>query len=236
MVKKNIVVIGGGGAIGGAFIRKLSKSYEGSCVYCFSSAKLNFENVICNSIDYNNEDSIFSSANLVPNDIDLIIVSTGILHSDGIMPEKSLNDITRHKLITLFNSNTVVPTLIAKHFIPKLSKSRQSSFCILSARVGSISDNYLGGWYSYRASKCALNMIIKSLSIELSRKNKLASIIGIHPGTVNSELSKPFQKNILENKLFSPDFAVENMIKVIKSLDCRQSGKIFAWDGSEIKP
>ena len=106
----------------------------------------------------------------------------------------------------------------------------------MSARVGSISDNKLGGWYAYRASKSALNMMIKNLSIEVGRKNKNAILVGLHPGTVNSKLSKPFQSNVPEKKLFTPDQSVNYLLQVLSKLKNEDSGKIFAWDGSEILP
>ena len=112
----------------------------------------------------------------------------------------------------------------------------ESIFAALSARVGSISDNQLGGWYSYRASKAALNMIIKNIAIEISRVNKKAIIVGLHPGTVDSNLSKPFQGNVPYGKLFTPEYSTQKLVEVLKSLTSKQSGKCFAWDGKEILP
>ena len=115
-----------------------------------------------------------------------------------------------------------------------LDNQNPSVLSFLSARVGSISDNKLGGWHAYRASKAALNMLIKNFSIELNRTNKLAKVIGLHPGTVNTQLSKPFQRNVSENKLFTPEFAASSMASVINNLHDSQSGSIFAFDGSKI--
>lgn len=124
--------------------------------------------------------------------------------------------------------------MVAKHFLPKLAKDQRAVFAALSARVGSISDNQLGGWYSYRASKAALNMIIKNLSIEMKMRYKQAIIVGLHPGTVDSRLSKPFQANVPAGKLFTADYAVAKMLEVINTLTPENSGKYYAWDGKEI--
>ena len=126
--------------------------------------------------------------------------------------------------------------MIAKYFLPKLNREKRSIFAALSARVGSISDNQLGGWYSYRASKAALNMVIKNIAIEISRFNKKAIIVGLHPGTVDSNLSKPFQVNVPYGKLFTPEFSTQKLVEVLRSLTSKQSGKCFAWDGQEILP
>ena len=131
--------------------------------------------------------------------------------------------------------NTFGPAMIARYFIPLLNKENTSFFGVLSARVGSISDNKIGGWYSYRASKAALNMIIKSLSIEVARNNPNAIIVGLHPGTVDSNLSNPFQKNVSDGKLFTPDYSIAKMTNVINSLTTRDTGNCFAWDGERIE-
>jgi NAD(P)-dependent dehydrogenase (short-subunit alcohol dehydrogenase family) len=104
----------------------------------------------------------------------------------------------------------------------------------LSARVGSISDNRLGVWYAYRASKAALNMILKNAAIEMARRYKKASIIGLHPGTVDTTLSKPFQRQVQEGKLFTPEYSSVCLLKVINDFEPEQSGKVFAWDGKEV--
>ena len=111
-----------------------------------------------------------------------------------------------------------------------------SIFAALSARVGSISDNQLGGWYAYRASKAALNMIIKTAAIEVRRRNPHAIVVGLHPGTVDSDLSKPFQGNVPEGKLFTPDFAAGKLLTVLEGLAPAQTGRCFGWDGEEILP
>ena len=132
--------------------------------------------------------------------------------------------------------NTIGPTLVGKYFIPFLRKDARSVFAFLSARVGSISDNKLGGWYSYRASKTALNQIIKNFSIEVKRSNINAIFVGLQPGTVKSYLSKPFEKNVKADRLFTPDYSAEKLLDVISNLTNGDSGKVYAWDGEEIRP
>ena len=168
--------------------------------------------------------------------LDLVIVATGMLHDHPIMPEKSLGHISSSALQQLFKVNSLTPAIIAKHFLPKLNNKKTSCFAALSARVGSISDNRLGGWYAYRMSKAALNMLIKTASIEIQRRNKHAIIIGLHPGTVDSPLSKPFQTHVPAQKLFDADFSVACLLKVIMDLEPKHTGKCFAWDGQEIHP
>jgi len=237
---KNIVIMGASGGIGSAFVRQLSSLYPDADIHAFSRNPLNFnlENVTCYAIDYDNEDSIKDAALISSKTfmIDMVVVAIGILHEANIKPEKSLKDISTEKFYRLYYVNAILPALIAKYFAPLLNSGNKSFFAALSARVGSVSDNNLGGWYSYRASKSALNMIIKNVSIEIARKNKMAIVVGLHPGTVKSNLSKPFQTSVPDNKLFNPDFSAAKMIEVLHSLEPNQSGRCFSWNGKEIAP
>lgn len=237
---KNIAIIGSSGALGNAFKEHLATAHPASQIHAFSRSKQDdFKSNITNYvIDYTNEQSINESASLAAKQapFDLVIVATGILHEGKFMPEKSLRDLSTEKFRQIFEVNTILPALLAKHFIPELNRNSRSIFAALSARVGSISDNQLGGWYSYRASKAALNMVIKTAAIETARRNKQAIVVGIHPGTVQSGLSKPFQASVPEEKLFTPEFSVNKMLGVIDNLEVDQSGKCYAWDGEEIAP
>jgi NAD(P)-dependent dehydrogenase (short-subunit alcohol dehydrogenase family) len=228
---KNIAVIGSSGAIGGAFVTRLALLYPNAVIHGFSRSS-------SPQIDYQDEASIKQCATLASQDalLDMVIVATGILCDGDILPEKSLKELSAEKFQHLFMANTIVPALIAKHFLPLLNKNSRSIFAVLSARVGSISDNYLGGWYAYRASKAALNMVIKNAAIEVGRRNKQAIIVGLHPGTVDSKLSQPFQSNLATNKLFTPQFSVEKMLRVLDNLNIQQSGKCFAYNGKEVLP
>ena len=150
--------------------------------------------------------------------------------------EKSIRDIKIENFIKIFSVNTFGPALIGKYFLPLMTKNKKSVIAFLSARVGSISDNKLGGWYSYRASKSALNQIIKNFSIEAKRTNPSGIIIGLQPGTVKSKLSEPFQKNVKKGKLLFPKDSVKSLIRVVESVMQNDSGKIFDWKGEEIAP
>ena len=144
--------------------------------------------------------------------------------------------LTADAMVALYRVNTVGPALIAEHMIQALPKDRRSVFAALSARVGSIGGNRLGGWHSYRASKAALNMIIANLAIELRRTRPHAITIGLHPGTVDTSLSAPFQKRVAEGKLFSPSSSARHLLSVIDSLTDTASGTVMAWDGQRILP
>ena len=228
---KNIAIFGSSGGIGQAFVNILSQEHPDAHVYGFSR-KGPYH------IDYSREDSIAQAAQTASSTgpLDLVIVTNGVLHTPDILPEKSLKDISREKFQHLFDANTIVPALIAKHFLPHLNRETPSIFAALSARVGSISDNELGGWYAYRASKAALNMVIKNASIEIERRHKNSIIVGLHPGTVDTHLSKPFQKNVSLEHLFTPHDCAKNLLQVLSSLTPAHSGKCFAWDGNQILP
>ena len=240
-MKKNVAVIGSSGAIGNAISKILQNNELVETVYNFSRStgiesskkEKNF------FIDIENEDSIKRSVKNIPENIkfDLVFVATGILHdNEDIYPEKSIRDISEVKLKKVLMVNTIGPTLVGKYFIPFLDKNKKNVFAFLSARVGSISDNKIGGWYSYRASKTALNQIIKNFSIEVKRSNPNSIFVGLQPGTVKSNLSKPFEKNVNSSNLFSPEYSAEKLLKVINDLTLKDTGKFFAWNGEEIQP
>lgn len=239
-IPNNIAIIGCAGAIGSAFTRQLSVFYPCATIHAFSrhTPEDVLSNIIYHTIDYRDESSIEKSSLAASRDapLDVVIVATGLLHDGELKPEKSLRDLSAEKFQRLFEVNTILPALIAKHFLAKLNKENRSVFAVLSARVGSISDNQLGGWYAYRASKAALNMIIKNAAIEIRKHNKQAIIVGLHPGTVDSRLSKPFQSNVATGKLFTPEFSAQKLLQVLEKLTPENSGKCFAWDGQEIYP
>lgn len=167
--------------------------------------------------------------------ISMVIVATGVLHSTQKGPEKSLRDLDPDWMIENFRINAVGPALVAKHFLPIMAKHGPICFAALSARVGSISDNRLGGWHSYRASKSALNMFIRNIAIEWQRKNPQSIVVGLHPGTVETALSAPFKGNPAHER-FTPARAAGDMLNVLHGLKPEQSGQIFAYDGSLIAP
>jgi len=236
----NAVIVGATGGIGGAFVEALMELETVSRVFALSRSDPRLGTTRANwmPIDIENEDSIqkcVEEIGFLVGELHIVIVATGVLHiGDTLQPEKTWRSLSAKSLERAFRINTVGPILLAKHFLPLLSKNRKSAFAALSARVGSISDNRLGGWHSYRASKAALNMLLKTLSIELTRVNPHALCVSLHPGTVDSRLSKPFQANVPKGKLFSPQSAASHLLTVIDGLTPEQSGKLFAWDGREI--
>lgn len=236
----NVAVIGASGGIGGAVVQALADCSQVERICAFSRQENGFDDsrrVVSARIDLMNEDSIRNAAALLQETgpLHLIFIATGILHQrDGLQPEKTWNSLDPEAMALAFKINTVGPALVAKHFLPLLAKNRKSVFAALSARVGSISDNQLGGWYSYRASKAALNMLLKGFSIELARRNDGAICVGLHPGTVDTDLSAPFQRGVPAAQLFSPVTSAHHLLKVIDQLVPTDSGKVFAWDGAEI--
>jgi len=232
----NVAVIGASGGIGRGFVDHLSAHDNVEHVYAFSRSDVGFddEKVTSGYIDILNEDSIAAAVALVEDKLDIVIVATGVLHDKNTQPEKSLRDLSMQQFHAVFEVNTFGPALVAKYFTTLLPRNRRSVFAALSARVGSISDNGLGGWYAYRASKAALNMVIKNTAIEVARQNKEAAIIGLHPGTVDTGLSEPFQSKVASGKLFTPEHSAGCLLRVINDVRPQQSGRVFAWDGTEI--
>ena len=145
-----------------------------------------------------------------------------------------MREVSREGFQELFAVNTVGPSLVAKHFLPRLRKGAKTVFAALSARVGSIGDNRLGGWYSYRASKAALNMVLKTLSIEHARRWPESAVIGLHPGTVATALSRPFTARTPADRIFSPEAAADYLIRVVDNVTPENTGRILAWDGQQI--
>ncbi len=228
-------VIGASGGIGRALVQNLIAQPRVKSLYAFSRSYCDLESdkIIKAHIDIADEISIKTAASTIEKNLDLLIIATGILDDGKLLPEKSLRDLDIESMRHCFTVNTFGPALVAKYFIPHLPRERRSVFAALSARVGSISDNHLGGWYSYRASKAALNMMIKNTSIEVGRRYKHAVILGLHPGTVKTELSQPFQKNV-KHDIFTPTDAANHLLTVIDKVTPEDTGKCFAWDGQEL--
>lgn len=166
--------------------------------------------------------------------IDLIINTVGILHGDGIVPEKLLEHVSLSAMHKAFTVNAFGPLLLAQALLPWLKLRRRVVFASLSARVGSIADNQLGGWYSYRASKAAQNQLMKTLSIELRRRNPESIVLSLHPGTTDTPLSRPFQSNVESHKLFTPAFVADRLLQLVTQANVEDSGRFIAWDGQPI--
>jgi len=167
---------------------------------------------------------------------DLVIVASGLLHDAdrAIAPEKSLRAIDGEAMARIMAINTIGPALVAKHVLPILPRDRRAVFAVLSARVGSISDNRLGGWHAYRASKAALNMLLVNFAIEMQRTHPQAIVAALHPGTVATGLSAPFQRGVAPEKLFTPETCAASLLDVIGGLSPADSGGFFAWDGARL--
>jgi NAD(P)-dependent dehydrogenase (short-subunit alcohol dehydrogenase family) len=225
------VVIGSSGGIGSALVAALAHS--GVEVHALSRSGGSEP-----PLDLTSQTSIAEAATRIGQSgpVDLVIVATGLLHSAGIKPEKSWRGLEAGTLAQYFAVNAIGPALVAKHFLPLLSREGRSAFAALSARVGSIGDNRLGGWHGYRASKAALNMLVKTLAIELARTRPEAICVALHPGTVDTDLSRPFQQSVAPDKLFTPEVAAAHLLTVLERLTPEDSGGCFAWDGRRIEP
>lgn len=180
------------------------------------------------------EAGIAAAADAAGSNLSHVIVSIGLLHLDGVGPERDWRQIDPDWMLESFRVNSVLPALMAKHFLPRLRRDERAVFAALSARVGSIGDNRLGGWHSYRASKAALNQLVRTLSVELGRKNPAAIIAALHPGTVDSAMSQPFQRNVPDGQLQDPAKAAARLWAVIDALQPADSGGFFAPDGSAL--
>ncbi|MBU1347963.1 MAG: SDR family NAD(P)-dependent oxidoreductase [Alphaproteobacteria bacterium] len=221
------VVIGASGGIGGAVAQALEASGRYGVVHRLSRS--------VTGLDLDDETSIAGAAASVASGPapTLVFVATGVLHH-GEQPERSYRSMTAEHLLRDYRINSVGPALVAKHFLPLTPRDRRAVFAALSARVGSISDNRLGGWHSYRASKAGLNMILRNLAIELARSHPQVVVAGLHPGTVDTALSEPFQKGVAEGRLFTPAYSAERMLSVLDGLTPADSGGVFAWDGARV--
>ena len=164
-----------------------------------------------------------------------IIVATGVLTlADGTGPERTYRRLDPASMAEVLALNTIGPALIAKHMLGLMPRGRRFTFAALSARVGSIGDNRLGGWHSYRASKAALNMLLKNFALEMARTHPDSVIAGLHPGTVDSALSQPFQSGLPEGQLTAPETAAANLVGVLSRLTPAQSGRVFDFRGDEV--
>ena len=164
----------------------------------------------------------------------MVIYCVGVLHNQNLSPEKSLRQINPENLIYSFQVNSIGAVLLAKHLMPLFNKTERSIFASISAKVGSIGDNRLGGWYGYRASKAALNMFLKTTAIEYNRRCPKTIVVALHPGTTDTRLFQPFQKNVPTGKLFPVEKTVHLLSQVISNLEQKDSGEFFSWDGSQL--
>ena len=217
------LVFGASGGIGQAFSRLLEN-------------KLGSENVVkisrsFDGFEISDEEKILKFSESIEGSFNLIINATGVLQTTEEGPEKTINVVKQKSMIDMMTINAIGPALLLKNFSKKLDKTKFSVFVNLSARVGSITDNRLGGWISYRSSKAALNQIIKTSSIEINRRNKNAICVGLHPGTVKTRFTEKFQNS---TETISADESVKMMMKVVENLSVDDNGYCFAYDGKVI--
>ncbi|MFN3714856.1 MAG: SDR family NAD(P)-dependent oxidoreductase [Alcanivoracaceae bacterium] len=244
------VVIGASHGIGLAMVRQMLTLPTITRLYaCSRHALLSDElaelavhqgdRLQCLSVDVTRETDIARLANEVrerDQKLHWLVNCAGLLHDPArdIRPEKRLENVDIGQLEAVFRVNAFAPILLARHFLPLLSHDAPATFASLSARVGSIGDNELGGWYSYRASKAAQNQLLRTLAIEARRRAPNLTVISLHPGTTDTTLSRPFQRNVPDGKLFSPAFVAEKLLPLVLDIRPQQSGRFLAWDGTEI--
>jgi NAD(P)-dependent dehydrogenase (short-subunit alcohol dehydrogenase family) len=189
-------------------------------------------------LDVTDESSLATAAQAVAAEgepLDLVVNCAGFLHRpDGPQPERRLAEVRLDWLLESFAVNSAGPLLLARHFESLFPRRERAVFASLSARVGSIGDNRLGGWYAYRGAKAAQNMFIRTLSIELARRNRSLVCVALHPGTTDTGLSQPFQGGVPASKLFSTERAVDQLLGVIDGLGPKDTGGFFAWNGERI--
>jgi NAD(P)-dependent dehydrogenase (short-subunit alcohol dehydrogenase family) len=223
-----LAMVVGAGGIGQAMVEELGRKGRFDQVLGLSRSS-------DPAIDITVEDSVVRAAEVVaaiPLDLRLVVDATGFLHDEDFMPEKSWRQIDPKHMARAFAVNAIGPALLMKHFLPLLSRSGRSVFATLSARVGSIGDNRLGGWYSYRASKAALNQLVRTAAIELRRSAPEAICVALHPGTVDTPLSQPFGKSGLNVR--SPENAAEGIHAVMRVLGAEDSGCFIDYAGKPV--
>ncbi|WP_211824959.1 SDR family NAD(P)-dependent oxidoreductase [Kistimonas asteriae] len=233
MRERQALIFGVNGSLGRALADILANDYAVTGVV---RDALTFEHGTVQTViesDYS-ENSLALISNTLKtqaHSFDLLINATGILHDDNLKPEKRLQDISADSLTRYFAINAVIPGLLLKYFSGLMPKSSPAVFASLSAKVGSISDNRLGGWYGYRASKAALNMLVKTAAIEMHRTHKQAAVVAIHPGTTVSNLSRPFTTNTPADKLYAPEMSAQRIVSVLTGLTADDTGQFFDWSG-----
>jgi NAD(P)-dependent dehydrogenase (short-subunit alcohol dehydrogenase family) len=233
-------VFGASGGVGAALVSRLAA--DPACAAVYAGARQTVEPVAPTvapfRFDLLDEASLAASADLVcaAGPPELVIVATGLLHDGAMRPEKSLRALEAENLLQSFRINAIGPVLIAKHVLFRFPRDRRAIFAALSARVGSIGDNRSGGWVSYRASKAALNQMIRTASIELAARCPLAVCVGLHPGTVETRMSQPFRAGVPPAQLFPADTSAGHLLTVLDRLTPQSSGRTFAWDGREVPP
>ncbi|MGR5296459.1 SDR family NAD(P)-dependent oxidoreductase [Vibrio mediterranei] len=235
----NVLIVGASGGIGSALSQHILTHTNANVFATYRSAQLRVQHARLRwyALDVTAENdygSLTMSLNVEVDHLDWVINCVGALSINEQTPEKNLKAVTSNNLMTSIQVNTMPTLLLAKHVLPFLRRSDAPRFATISARVGSIDDNELGGWYSYRCSKAALNMALKNISIEWGRLMKRSCTIALHPGTTDTELSLPFQANVPEKQLFAPEKTAGLLFHVLENLRPEDNGRFIAYDGSDI--
>ena len=233
----SVAVVGASGGIGHAMCSLLNDDARVQSVYAFSRRQIeSTDKLQWTPMDITDERSIRFAMDAIGDvRFDIVLVMTGVLHGgDQLQPERRLEEVSADSMTQVFAINTIGPALVAKHLLPRLAKGRKTVFAALSARVGSVGDNRLGGWVSYRASKAALNQVLRTLAIEHARRWPDSAVVALHPGTVDTPLSEPFTGSTPGHKLFTPEQSAGYLLNVIDGLTTDDTGGFFAWDGSRI--
>jgi len=239
----NGLIVGAGQGIGLAFVQQLLQTNRVDRLYAtyrnpqaellaIADSRLH-----CLPLDITNEAQIAAMVQTIQSEtqaLHLVINCIGVLHEGTMQPEKSLRQLNAENLARYFQVNSIGAVLLAKHIQPLLKHRDRAILATLSAKVGSIGDNQLGGWYGYRASKAALNMFMRTVAIEYKRTCPRAIVVTLHPGTTDTQLSRPFQRNVPAEKLFSCDRTVRQLLTVLDQLQESDSGEFFTWDGSRL--
>ncbi len=242
---KTALIVGGGQGIGLGFVRQLLAKTDTDHVYATyrriesATELLAIDNpkLHCLQMDITDESQIAAVIQAIQAEtktLNYVINSVGVLHEGEMQPEKSLRHINSEQLLRYFQVNSIGAMLLFKQVQPLLKHDARSILATISAKVGSIGDNQIGGWYGYRASKAALNMFIRTTAIEYKRTCPNAILVALHPGTTDTRLSLPFQRNVPAEKLFSVDRTVSQLFTVMDGLTPTDSGEFFSWDGSKI--
>jgi NAD(P)-dependent dehydrogenase (short-subunit alcohol dehydrogenase family) len=242
------LIIGASRGIGLGFVKKLLQYETIAKVYAtyrhldsaselIALADKHSDKLICLSMDITDELQIAEAVQQIRkqiNKLHLVVNCVGLLHEGNLQPEKSLRQLNSENLLRYFQINSIGSVLLAKHLLPLFRHGDHSIFASLSAKLGSIGDNELGGWYGYRASKAALNMFMRTVAIEYKRSCPQTLVVTLHPGTTDTRLSLPFQGNVAAEKLFSVERTVTQLLTVIEQLQEGDSGQFFSWDGSRL--
>lgn len=248
VTEANVLIVGASGGIGLGFVQALLSNPQVAHIYAtyrqpqtatelIELGQQHPQRLSCLALDITDETQVAASVDQIRAQVaqlHLVINCVGLLHAGPLQPEKSLRQINSEQLLQYFQVNSIGAILLAKHLLPLLSHGDRSLFATISAKIGSIGDNHLGGWYGYRASKAALNMLIRTAAVEYGRKSPKTILVLLHPGTTDTRLSQPFQRNVPPEKLFSVERTISQLLTVLANLNIEDSGQFFSWDGSRL--